>query len=277
MSQEESEFRVPKMDCAAEERLVRAALEGRPEIGALTFDLPERRVRVRHAAGMAEAVLERLEGLGLGAEPIGTRPLPVGAPDLPVPDAAAEARTLWTLLAINAVMFVVEFGAGLALESAGLLADSLDMLADASVYGVSLYAVGRLRSSQLRAAHSSGLLQGALAIGALAEVARRVLVPSDPEPGWMMGVAAVALAANIACLVLIFRHRSGGAHMKASYIFSANDVIANAGVIIAGGLVALTGSRYPDLVIGAAIGLLVLSGAVRILRIRDRAGSSLSR
>ena len=89
MSQEESEYRIPKMDCAAEERLVRAALEGRPEIGALTFDLPERRVRVRHAEGMAEAVLERLEGLGLGAEPIGTRPLPVGAPELTVPDAAA--------------------------------------------------------------------------------------------------------------------------------------------------------------------------------------------
>jgi len=269
MSWEETEFHIPKMDCAAEERLVRTAVEGLSEVGPLTFDLHERKVRVRHTPGSAVVVAKRLGSLGLGAVAVATLRLESDAPDVPVPEAAAEARALWALLVINAVMFVVELAAGVILESAGLLADSLDMLADASVYGVSLYAVGRLRSSQLRAAHFSGLLQGALALGALAEVVRRVLVPSEPEPGWMMGVAAAALIANVACLVLIFRHRSGGAHMKASYIFSANDVIANVGVIVAGGLVALTGSRYPDLVIGAAIGLLVLSGAVRILRIRD--------
>mgnify|MGYP003541914924 CR=1 FL=1 len=99
----------------------------------------------------------------------------------------------------------------------------------------------------------------------VAEVARRALQGSAPEPPTMIGVSVVALAANVTCLVLIHRHRHRGAHMEASYIFSANDVLANLGVIAAGALVAWTGSPAPDLVIGAAIAALVLRGAIRIL------------
>jgi Co/Zn/Cd efflux system component len=84
----------------------------------------------------------------------------------------------------------------------------------------------------------------------------------------IMAVSCVALIANVACLLLIARHRDGGVHMKASYIFSANDVLINVGVIVAGGLVAWTGSNYPDLFIGGLIGLVVLLGARRILALR---------
>lgn len=115
-------------------------------------------------------------------------------------------------------------------------------------------------------------MQLALALGALFEVARRFLRGSEPEPLWMMGVAAIALVANVSCLRLIARHRHGGAHMKASYIFSTNDVIANIGVIAAGVLVVVTESSYPDLVVGVIIGAVVLSGAVRILRIPAQTG-----
>ena len=83
-----------------------------------------------------------------------------------------------------------------------------------------------------------------------------------------MGVSTVALAANVSCLYLISRHRQGGAHMKASWIFSTNDVLANLGVIGAGALVGWTQSRFPDLVIGTIIAVIVLTGAVRILRLR---------
>jgi Co/Zn/Cd efflux system component len=114
----------------------------------------------------------------------------------------------------------------------------------------------------------SGWLQLALALGAFEEVARRAVSGSEPEPPAMIGVSLVALAANVACLVLVHRHRHRGAHMEASYIFSANDVLANLGVIVAGALVAWTGSAVPDLVIGTAIAGLVLRGAVRILRLR---------
>jgi len=94
------------------------------------------------------------------------------------------------------------------------------------------------------------------------------VIGSEPGPPVMMGVALLALVANATCLGLIARHRHGGAHMKASYIFSANDVLANVGVIVAGALVGWTGSRVPDLVVGTAIAFVVLLGAVRILRLR---------
>jgi Co/Zn/Cd efflux system component len=149
-----------------------------------------------------------------------------------------------------------------------LIADSLDMFADAAVYGLSLYAVGRTVSLKLRAAHLSGWFQMVLAFGVLAEVVRRFLFGSDPESPLMIGMAMVALVANVSCLWLISRNRESGAHMKASWIFSANDVLANLGVIVAGILVAWTSSPYPDLIIGTLIGLVVLSGARRILALK---------
>ena len=168
----------------------------------------------------------------------------------------------------NAAMFVIELGAGVWARSAGLVADAMDMFADAAVYGVALYAVGRAARYKLGAARLAGVLQLLLALGALAETARRMLAGAMPEPVGMMGISLLALAANVACLVLVARHRDGGVHMKASYIFSANDVIANLGVIAAGALVAWTGSAWPDWIIGLVIAALVLAGAVRILRLR---------
>jgi Co/Zn/Cd efflux system component len=99
-------------------------------------------------------------------------------------------------------------------------------------------------------------------------VLRRAVFGSEPQSSLMIGVGLIALVANMTCLVLIARKRDRGVHMTASYIFSANDVIANLGVVAAGLLVAWTGSPYPDLVIGSIIGLVVLSGARRILMLR---------
>lgn len=184
--------------------------------------------------------------------------------------ATAEANTLRWLLGINALMFVVEIVTGWLAQSTGLIADSLDMLADAAVYGLALYAVGHA-GRQLGAARLSGWLQMLLALGVLSEVMRRWLFGSAPEPLPMMGIALLALVANVACLALLARHRDGGAHMRASWIFSTNDVLANLGVILAGALVAWTGSNLPDLLIGLLIALLVLNGARRILQLRATA------
>lgn len=261
-----SVFHVPGMDCPAEETLVRTALDGVEDVRRLELDLPARSLTVWHS-GEPTAVQGRLHELRLGASLARSEEADEDAAAAPAGDGA-EARTLWTVLAINAAMFVVEGVAGWLAQSTGLLADSLDMLADAAVYGLALYAVGRPARLKLRAAHTSGWLQIALAAGAFAEVARRALVGSAPEPPAMIGVSLVALAANVACLALVQRQRHRGAHMQASAIFSANDVLANLGVIAAAGLVAWTGSAAPDLVVGAAIAALVLRGAVRILRLR---------
>lgn len=179
---------------------------------------------------------------------------------------AAERRTLVAVLLINAFMFVAEFTLGLLADSTGLTADSLDMLADATVYAISLYAVGRSARTRGRAALASGVFQILLALGILAEVVRRFLQGSDPASGLMIGVGAAALVANVACLALLAKHRGGEVNLRASWIFSTNDVIANLGVIASGVLVWLTVSRYPDLLIGVGITLFVLWGGVRIVR-----------
>ena len=159
--------------------------------------------------------------------------------------AALERSTLRLLLGINAAMFVGEAAAGWLAESTGLLADSLDMFADACVYGIALYAVGRPANLQARAATVSGIVQIGLGLVVLLEIIRRYLYGSEPVSLLMMGVGAVAFAANISCVALISKHREGGVHMRASWIFSTNDVIANLGVIVSGVLVILLGSRVP--------------------------------
>jgi Co/Zn/Cd efflux system component len=176
-----------------------------------------------------------------------------------------ERKTLLALLYINAFMFVTELIAGWLAQSTGLIADSLDMLADAAVYGLSFYAVGKGLLRQAKAAQVSGYLQVILGLGVLFEVVRRLLFGSEPQSILIISIGAVALAANIICLVLISKHRDGGVHMRASWIFSTNDVIANLGVILSGALVAVIGSRFPDLIVGTIISLLVIRGGVKIL------------
>jgi FtsH-binding integral membrane protein len=262
----QSRFAIPKMDCASEERLVRMALEG-SDVRALEFDLAGRQLTVVHG-GAAQDLLSRLQPLGLGAQLLASDQAPASTIRADAQGDQEEARVLKLLLAINGVMFLVEIVLGVWAQSTGLIADSLDMFADAAVYSLALLAVGQAASRKVRAARVAGWLQALLALGALAEVARRVIFGSEPESTLMMAVGALALVANASCLVLVARRKDAGAHMKASYIFSANDVIANAGVIAAGLLVRWTGTPYPDFVIGTVIALVVLHGARRILALR---------
>lgn len=177
-----------------------------------------------------------------------------------------QRRVLLTVFAINGVMFSAEIVVGIIAQSAGVMADSLDMLADALVYGVVLAAIGKSAPTKRRAARWSGFFQLALALGILADAGRRAIWGSEPRSFLMMAAATVALCANAWCLSLLSKHRDGEAHMRASWIFSRSDVIANAGVIVAGLLVWLSGSRWPDLAVGACIAVVVLRGGLEILR-----------
>jgi len=176
-----------------------------------------------------------------------------------------QSRVLWILLSINAMMFVAEMTAGIYAQSTGLIADSLDMLADATVYGIGLYAVGKAANAKIRAASISGMFQVLLAMGVAVEVARRLLFGSEPEAQFMIAVSFIALIANVVCLALIAKHKDGEVHMRASWIFSKNDVIANVGVIVAGALVHFLASPLPDLAIGALISFVVLRGGLAIV------------
>lgn len=178
---------------------------------------------------------------------------------------ASQKGVLIKLLALNGIMFVVEFIVGIIGESTGVLADSLDMLADALVYTVALYAVGRDSGIKTKAAYLSGGFQVLIALGIGADIIRRAIFGSEPSSLLMFIVSIVALAVNTYCLKLISREKEGEVHMRASYIFSKNDVLANSGVIIASILIYFTGSRWPDLIIGTLITLLVMRGGFQIL------------
>ncbi|MEG4584778.1 cation transporter [Microcoleus sp. MOSTC5] len=160
---------------------------------------------------------------------------------------AAERKTLRILLLINGTMFVVGIVAGVLAHSTALVADSLDMFADASVYTMSLYAVGKSAHHKNRAATLSGIFQITLAVMVVVDVIRRfVWGESSPESGWMMGIAFLALIANSYGLYLLSKHRKGEVHMRASWIFTQNDVIANFSVIVAGLLAGLKQILSPN-------------------------------
>lgn len=177
-----------------------------------------------------------------------------------------QQRVLKQLLLINAVMFFIEIFLGVVAQSTALIADSLDMLADAAVYGVGLYAVGRSQLAKAHAATISGVLQIGLGLVVVADVARRFITDSEPDSMLMILVGAVALVVNIICLKLLYEHRDGEVHMRASWIFSKNDVIANGGIILSGMIVYWTGQSLPDLVVGLVISLIVIRGGFEILR-----------
>lgn len=177
----------------------------------------------------------------------------------------SQRQVLYWLLGINATMFVIEMGIGLLAHSTALIADSLDMLADAVVYGVALYAIGKSLLHKANAARISGFFQMALGVLIIIDIVRRSIYGSEPVSGLMMAMGAVALIANVICLVIIRKQRNEEVHMRASWIFSANDVIANMGVIAAGVLVMLLDSRWPDIVIGSVIATLILRGAYLII------------
>ena len=177
-----------------------------------------------------------------------------------------ESRVLIILLSINAFMFVVEIVLGIMSESTAIIADSLDMLADATVYGIGLYAVGRSPLVKIKAAHLSGIFQVILGVLVSADVIRRLIYGSEPESFLMISVGLLALVANVICLTLISKHKDGEVHMRASWVFSKNDVIANLGIIISGGFVYLLDSRFPDLIIGMIISIIVVRGGIHIIK-----------
>lgn len=262
-------FSVPLMDCPSEENLIRMAIGSAKGLKSLSFDLRNREMTALHASNPDE-LASKLQTLNLGAVLLESIALDAYSAQRHANhnEDVEEANTLRLLLLINAVMFFAELALGIYAQSTGLIADSLDMFADAAVYGLALFAVGRAAKMKTQAAHFAGWLQLLLALGAIAEVIRRFIVGSDPESALMMGVGLLALLANVTCLAMIAKKRDRGAHMTASYIFSANDVIANLGVIVAGILVAWSGSPYPDLIIGIVIAVIVLNGARRILKLQ---------
>lgn len=260
---EKTIFRIPKMDCPAEENVVRLRLDGFTAIKGLDFDLANRRLTVIHDGEIAE-IETAIADLDLGGERLSTEQ----SGGAGIQEQKGQRNLLWTVLAINFGFFVIEMTTGWISGSMGLVADSLDMLADSFVYAISLFAVGAAVSRKKRIATISGYFQIALALTGFIEVVRRFIgVEVLPDFATMIGVSVLAMAANMYCLFLFHKANSPDAHMQASAIFTSNDVVINFGVIAAGALVYLFDSNKPDLIIGTIVFVVVLSGALKILRL----------
>lgn len=175
-----------------------------------------------------------------------------------------HARVLKLVLFVNLSMFFVEFTAGWIARSTALLGDSLDMLGDAIVYGMSLYVVARGAASKARVALLKGALMILLGLIVLFEAINRVLTDSFPEPQTMGLIAFMALAANAYCVWLLFKHREDDLNMRSVWICSRNDIVANVSVMIAAGLVTWMNSKWPDVLVGSAIACLFLKSGVGV-------------
>lgn len=176
-----------------------------------------------------------------------------------------QRRVLQIVLAVNAAMFVTELGWGLRGHSTSLVADSVDMLGDAIVYGASLSVLARGPLWQARVALGKGLLMAAFGAGVLVEVAtklQRGLLPAAEVMGW---VGLLALGANAACLALLWRHRGDDLNMRSAYVCSLNDVVGNAGVLLASAGVALSRSAGPDIAVGLVIAGMFGASAVGVI------------
>lgn len=179
---------------------------------------------------------------------------------------AGQRRVLLVVLAINAAMFVVEFAAGLLAGSAALMADAVDMLGDALVYGVSLYALSRGPRWKAGAALAKGGFILLFGIGVLVEIGVKIATGVPPASGLMLVVGTAALAANLACLALLWRYRTQDVNMSSTFECSRNDVIANVGVLVAAASVAVAHSPWPDILVASVIAALFLRSAVRVLK-----------
>lgn len=178
---------------------------------------------------------------------------------------ASQRRTLWIVLGLNVALAAAFAVAGLTADSSALIANGLDNLSDSVVYVITLFALGRPPVWKRGAARVSGILLILFAAGVLFDVGRRFLVGTDPIGTTMMWMAVAAAAVNALCVWLLKRIRNADVNVRAATTFSTNDFVANAGVLIGGGLVLWLGQAWPDLVVGVAVAGVALKGGIDIL------------
>ncbi|HET9179898.1 MAG TPA: cation transporter [Terriglobia bacterium] len=177
-----------------------------------------------------------------------------------------QGHVLYAVFAANSAMFLVEFVSGWLARSTALLGDSLDMLGDACVYGLTLYTLRRSLRSQAGASLLKGVVMLVFGFTVMAEAVHKTLWGAPvPSVALMGGIGLLALAANALCFLLLYSHRDDNLNMRSTWICSRNDVIANVSVIGAAAAVAWTESYWPDLLVGVAIAALFIGSARRIL------------
>lgn len=176
----------------------------------------------------------------------------------------SQSKMLIIILAINSLMFVVEFSAGVVASSIALMADSLDMLGDAFVYAFSLYVVTRNDEWKARAAYAKAAVMFLFGVVVFVQAISRMLHPELPDFEVIGVIGLLALAANSVCLFMLTRHREDDVNMRSVWLCSRNDIIANVSVLAAGVAVYLTTSHWPDVIVGLGISILFIKSAISV-------------
>jgi cation diffusion facilitator family transporter len=175
-------------------------------------------------------------------------------------------RALWLVVALNLGFGVIEVVGGLVAGSQALLADSLDFLGDGTITLLGLLALGWAATARAKIAYAQGLFLLTLDIGVIGVAIWRAMTATAPEAELMGGIGLAALAVNVTAALILSRYREGDANVRAVWLFSRNDALANVAVIVAAGLVAWTDRAWPDLAVAAVIAALFLHSAFEILR-----------
>ena len=176
-----------------------------------------------------------------------------------------QSKVLWVILAINGVMFVVEFSGGIKAASLSLTGDSLDMLGDALVYGCSLYVIQKGKKAQARSAILKGSIMFVSAIAVFARATYQLVAQTVPTAQLMGEIGILALIANLICFLLLIRHRNDNINMSSVWLCSRNDIIANTSVLLTAGLVLITNSFVPDFILGLLLTIVFAQSAGKVL------------
>lgn len=174
-------------------------------------------------------------------------------------------QALWLVIAINATMFVVEMTAGALAGSQALKADALDFLGDTLTYGISLLVIGQPLATRATAAMVKGVSLAAMGLWVFAATAWQVLILGVPEAEVMGVVGFLALAANVASVLILLRYKDGDANVRSVWLCSRNDAIGNIAVMAAALGVLVTGTAWPDLLVAAGMAGLFLWSAAQII------------
>lgn len=178
----------------------------------------------------------------------------------------AYRRALWAVIVLNGGMFLVEMTAGALAGSRALQADALDFGADAATYALSLAVIGRALETRATVALLKGLSLAAMGLWVLGATAWGVLVQGVPDAPVMGVIGLLALAANVASVLLLMRWRDGDANVRSVWLCSRNDAIGNVAVMLAALGVWGSGTGWPDLIVAALMAGLFLSSATQIIR-----------
>jgi copper chaperone CopZ len=255
-------YRVTGMDCAGDAAEIEAAARGISGVESVKVSTASQimTLQVDDPGAQLPAVERAVEALGY-------RVTGLNGPDTGQAHVTAGyRRALWTVVVLNVGYGAVEMVGGFLSQSQALKADALDFLGDGLITFLGLLAIGWSLRWRARAALAQGLFLGALGLGVIGTTGYRVLVQQRPEAELMGILGLMALAVNVASAVVLIPHRTGDANARAVWLFSRNDAIGNAAVVAAAGMVAWTGSAWPDLAVAGVIAALFLQSSWTIVR-----------